>query len=530
MIFSVNRKRDFNSRKQSTIISFFVPGLGQILSGRVYGIFFPLILIPAILFLLYLRKPVIFQNGLIILGFLIFHIINIIDAFFGPFKKKTPCKLACPAGVNVPGYIALIADKRFEEAKAIIRMRMPFISVCSSICHHPCETKCVRSGYDTPVMIMNLKKVVSDQIENICDYKVKNTNKNVAIIGAGPGGLSLAYFLSRKGINVDIYEREIEPGGLLRYGIPRFRIDMLDILKDINEIIENKYVNLITNTNVGVDISFDEIRKNHSFTVLALGNNDYHCPHSDITPEKNIYHGLEILKKVANNEIVNLGNRVAIIGGGNVAVDVARTIVRMGSSVVEVFYRGKMENMKANSDEINESLEEDIILRTEMEIESVEDRGLLNIIFKNSDGEKVEDVFDSLIYATGQSLKTENIRGDLAIEKGFKSNFKNVLILKDLGTIVQTVNSARIISKHIILKCFSLRGIIYNLYDEMDYSPEIREISDAAWNYDKPKHIDRVNLKTNDMDKRLNTFFKVNRDLTNEESIFQAKRCFRCDR
>ncbi len=530
MIFSVNRKRDFNSRKQSAIISLFVPGLGQLLSGRLYGIFFPLIIIPAILFLLYLKKPIIFQNGLIILGFLIFHIINIIDAFNGPFRKKSPCKLACPAGINVPAYIALIADRRFEEAKAIIRMRMPFISVCGSICDHPCETKCVRNGYDTPVMIMNLKKTVSDKIENVYNYKVKNTNKNAAIIGAGPGGLSLAYFLSKKSINVDIYEKENEPGGLLRYGIPRFRIDMLDILKDINEIVENEYVNLITNTNVGKDISFDEIRKNHNYTILALGNNDYHCPQSDITPEKNVYHGLEILKRVSNNEIINLGNRVAIIGGGNVAVDVARTIVRMGSSVVEVFYRGKMENMKANADEINESLEEGIILRTEMEIESIEDRGLLSIIFKNNDNEKIEDVFDSLIYATGQSLKMDSINKDLMIKKGFKSNVKNVYILKDAGTIVQTVNSARIISKHIILKCFNLNGIIYNIYDELDYFPEIREISDAAWNYDKPKHTDRVNLKTSDMDKRLNTFFKVNRDLTDNESVFQAKRCFRCNR
>ena len=147
----------------------------------------------------------------------------------GPYIRKSPCQLACPAKINVSDYIALIADRRYEEAKALIKLRMPFVSVCGTICSHPCETTCVRSGYDSAVMIMNIKKPVSDYNESINDYFKGNTSKRVSIIGAGPSGLSIAYFLSRKNIHVTIYEKEKEAGGLLRYGIPRFRIDSLDI-------------------------------------------------------------------------------------------------------------------------------------------------------------------------------------------------------------------------------------------------------------------------------------------------------------
>lgn len=529
MIFGINRSADYKRRKRAFAVSALLPGMGQLITGRAYGIFYILTIALTLAFLFHLNRMSVFSNGLIISGYVLFYLINLVDAFWGPLRRKSPCQLACPAGINVSDYIALVADRRFEEAKALIKLRMPFVSVCGTICNHPCERKCVRSGYDEPVMIMNIKKTVSDYKEIKKEFFTGKTDRTVGIVGGGPAGLSLAYFLSMKGIHSTVYEKENDIGGLLRFGIPRFRIDMLDLLKDVESIAESEFIDIRTKTAIGRDMALEDLRKDHDITVMAIGNNAYHCPHREMVPDRNVYPALDILKEVAKNEVVNLGKRVCIVGGGNVAIDAARTAVRLGSSP-EIFYRRGREQMKASEEELSDAEEEGIITRYHTEIKEINDsNGLIRIKFHNEMNEEYEEGFSSILYATGQYCDLSVVHDGL-MQAGWKSNMKGVYIVNDRGTIVETVAEARRVSQRIISGIYGMRGVMANIYDNMDYSPQIRNIPDAHWNYDRPRHTERIDTVCLDNEKRNNTFFKVKRDLSKDEAVQQAKRCLRCNK
>ncbi|MDY6787956.1 MAG: FAD-dependent oxidoreductase, partial [candidate division WOR-3 bacterium] len=470
-----------------------------------------------------------YGNGLIIAGFIIFHIISAADAFAGPHHLHAPCRQACPARINVPAYTGLIADRRFEEAKAVIKRRMPFASVCGTICSAPCEVKCVRSSYDSSVMIMNLKKTTAEYEESSTIPLLSETRRRAAIVGAGPGGLSLAHFLSRFNIHSSLFEKESEPGGLLRYGIPSFRIDILDILMDIENILSSDLIELHTDTEVGKDISMDELEKEFDYIVLASGNNQYVCPDRDIMPQKDVYPGLLFLRMIAEDNIPEIGHNAGIIGGGNVAMDVARSLVRLGARAT-VFYRNSAEYMKASEDEIEEAIEEGVNIKAMHSVESVDNSsGSLIVTFRDKTQDKTVDYgLSSLFYATGQEMTLDYCTRDIRDKGGFKTNFPNIFILRDSGTIVETVRNAQVIASFINRKTRPFSSVLFNWFGKIDYSPVLRKIPDGAFNYRKPKHVPRIDLINMDIEDRKNSFFKTKRDLTSEESVSQAKRCLRC--
>ncbi len=526
MIFNINIKSDYEKRRNSFILSLFIPGLGQIIHKRLSGIFFIIVYILLISFLLHLHKNSIFTNGLIFIGFFILYIINLIDAFFGPYRKKAPCQIGCPANINIPEYIGLIADRRFEEAKAIIKRRMPLVSICGTICPAPCEIKCLRKGYDESIMIMDLKKTTIKYKESIKDLDYIKTNKRVAIIGAGPGGLSLAYFLAKKGIRVTIYEKEQEAGGVLRYGVPKYRLDMLDLLMDIESILSHNNITFVNNKIIGKDYPLKSISQDYDFVVLAIGS---HKPIKifDNINSPNIIHGLELLEKIAKNIMVSLGKDVVVIGGGNVAIDVARTVKRLGSNVI-IYYRRSKELMRAIPEEMKMAEEEGIKIITNASVDNIKDiNNRLEISMKINDEERIINA-DTFICATGQKANLSQFDENILLGKNFKTNIKNIYNLKDSGTVVGTVKNAQEIARFLSRKIFGLKGIIYNIMDNINYYPQLREINDAAWNYKKPRKISRVNTNSLSIEKRQNSFFKVKRDLTVDEAVEQAKRCMRC--
>ncbi|MFO8061822.1 MAG: FAD-dependent oxidoreductase [bacterium] len=529
MIFNVNLKSDYSGRKRALLLSLIIPGSGQIYRRRISGLFFILFEILLILFLVFIGKSDIYGNGLIIAGFLIFHIISAADAFAGPHRLHAPCRQACPARINVPAYTGLIADRRFEEAKAVIKRRMPFASVCGTICNAPCEVKCIRSGYDSSVMIMNLKKTTAEYEESITLPPLSEPRRRAAIVGAGPGGLSLAHFLSRLNIHSTVFEKESEPGGLLRYGIPSFRIDILDILMDIENILESELIELHTDTEVGKDISMDEIEKDFDYTVLASGNNQYVCPDRNIMPQGNIYPGLLFLRMIAEDNIPEIGRNAGIIGGGNVAMDVARSLVRLGARTT-VFYRNSAECMKASEEEIEEAIEEGVSIKAMHSVESVDNSsGALVVSFRDKTQDRTVDYeLSSLFYATGQEMTLDYCKRDISPKGGFKTNMPNVFILRDSGTIVETVRNAQIIASHINRKVRPFSSLLFNWFEKIDYSPDLRKIPGGAFNYSRPKQVPRIDLINMDIEDRKNSFFKTKRDLTSEESVSQAKRCLRC--
>lgn len=276
----------------------------------------------------------------------------------------SPCENACPASVNVPGYMALISVGRYIDAYNLIRQENPFPAVCGRICTHPCESKCRRAQLDEALAISDLKRFVADysfkhEQPFSKDIVFPKNGKSVGIIGAGPSGLTCGYYLARLGYDVEVYERQPIAGGVLAFGIPEYRLPK-DVLAHEIKLIEQVGVDIHLNTEVGKDITFAELREKHQSIYIATGtqlSNKIDIPGEDLA---GVIHGLDFLRNVNLKCDVEIGETVAVIGGGNTAIDAARTALRMGAKKVIVLYRRTIEDMPADKREIHDALEEGI--------------------------------------------------------------------------------------------------------------------------------------------------------------------------
>lgn len=280
----------------------------------------------------------------------------------------SPCENACPANVNIPGYLALVAAGRFMDAYDLIRQENPLPSICGRICTHPCEAKCRRGTVDEPVAICDLKRFVADYaMSNSANYirqdiTLPRNGKRVAIIGAGASGLTCGYYLARLGYEVDIYEAESVAGGVLAYGIPEYRLPSDVIQREIEEI-KKAGVNILLNTEVGKDIDFEKLRREYHAVYVATGTQvpqRVGVPGEDL---KGVLPGISFLKDVKLKRNVDLtGHVVAVIGGGNTAIDSARTALRLGAKKVMILYRRMRDSMPAYEVEVEEALHEGVEL------------------------------------------------------------------------------------------------------------------------------------------------------------------------
>ena len=275
----------------------------------------------------------------------------------------SPCENACPAGVNVPGYIALIAAGRVKDAYNLIRQENPFPSVCGRVCTHPCESRCRRAQLDDPIAIMDLKRYAADEAMKdtspFTDIISRKTNKSVGIIGAGPSGLTCAYYLGRKGYDVTVYEAEKVAGGMLAYAIPEYRLPKAILQKEIDTLREVGVV-IKTETEVGRDITFNEIRNTHDSVYIATGTQVSRGMGIEGEEMDGVYHGLDFLKDVSLGKMKKIKGRVAVIGGGNTAIDAARTALRLGAKEVHILYRRSKTDMPADCREIEDAIEEGV--------------------------------------------------------------------------------------------------------------------------------------------------------------------------
>lgn len=275
----------------------------------------------------------------------------------------SPCENACPANVNVPGYIALITAGRLREAYNLVRQENPFPAVCGRVCTHPCESKCRRSQLDEPIAIADLKRYVADYVlkheEPYVDIIFPDKGKSVGIIGAGPSGLTCGYYLARLGYEVEVYEAHPIAGGVLAFGIPEYRLPK-EVLQQEIRLIQQTGVKIHLNTEVGTNISFAELRSKHDSIYVATGtqfSNKVNIPGETL---QGIYHGLDFLRDVNLGRDVQVGQKVVIIGGGNTATDAARVAVRLGAKKVTILYRREVEDMPADSREVHDALEEGV--------------------------------------------------------------------------------------------------------------------------------------------------------------------------
>ncbi len=278
--------------------------------------------------------------------------------------NAAPCQYACPIGTEVPAYVALIADRRFEEAMDVIRRDNPLPSVCARVCHHPCELKCQAGKTGDPIAIRALKRVATDHALQAGAYSVaresRNDGEKVAIVGAGPAGLTAGYYLAGKGYDVTIFDALPVAGGAAAVYIPEFRLPK-DMLEADIENIENAGVRIRTNTRIGKDISFDELRASHRAVFVAAGahrSRKLGVPGEDAA---GVMDAMQFLKSVNLDEKVEVGKRVGIIGGGNAAVDAARVARRIGScEEASLIYRRTRAEMPAFEEEIEATIEEGI--------------------------------------------------------------------------------------------------------------------------------------------------------------------------
>ena len=284
----------------------------------------------------------------------------------------SPCRNACPAGVNVPGYMSLVAAGRYMDAYRLIRQDNPFPAVCGRVCTHPCERHCRRAQVDEALSICSIKRFVGDYALrdefNIPAVKpLPPTGKKVAVVGSGPSGLTCAYYLAHLGHEVNVYEAEEVAGGVLYWGIPEYRLPNEVLAKEIRAI-ENAGVTIHTSARIGTRagsvMTMDELMERNDAVYVAIGTQKskrMDIPGEDLT---GVESGLAFLRRVGLNRDRSVPRRLAVVGGGSTAMDCARTAIRLGAEEVFVIYRRTEDEMPADREEVQEALEEGVRILT----------------------------------------------------------------------------------------------------------------------------------------------------------------------
>ncbi|MDA3787451.1 MAG: FAD-dependent oxidoreductase [Desulfobacula sp.] len=282
-------------------------------------------------------------------------------------KDRAPCRLTCPAGINVQGYIQLIGQKKYDQAARLIMEKAPFPGVLGRVCPHPCEDECRRKLVDKPIAIKELKRFAADRakLEEKEFPEIMERREKIAVIGAGPAGLTAAYFLRLRGYQVTVFEKLPVPGGMLKTGIPDYRLPPYVLDKEINHILAHG-VCLVPNTAFGSDITFESLKQD-GFQVIFLSSGAHESLTLGLTGEdttKGVIDSISFLRDVNLGHKTDCGQKVMIVGGGNVAIDAARCAKRIGDCDVSIIYRRTRQEMPAYEEEIIGGLEENVKLLT----------------------------------------------------------------------------------------------------------------------------------------------------------------------
>ena len=489
-------------------------------------------------------------------------------------RGNAPCKSACPAGIHVQGYVALIAEGRFREAYDLIQERMPFPGICGRVCHHPCETDCRRAEKDSPVAIEYLKRFAADWVAAHPDEGIKEDEeattvsnslegKKVAIIGSGPVGLTVARELADESAQCDIFEALPVAGGMMNIGIPSHRLPKPILDKEINDIVSRPNVKLNLKSPVQLNgkkgkskISLSDLRDQYDAVFLGIGahkNLQMRIPGENL---KGVYYGADFLRKinlkhlgVKSVRIPKIGKRVAVIGGGNVAIDSAMTAMRAGGDEVYIVYRRSRAEMPAYDWEIEEAAEEGvqfIFLTNPIEVKGKDGKASSITLQRMRLGEPDEsgrrrpvpiegDTFtlpiDSMIIAIGQKLadidpeiKKNNWGWIAADEFSLQTNLPDVFTAGDAQTgprsIVEVVGAGHQAAESIrryLLGEDLLKG---RELEKGDPEPEFYDPEDWVKTSRHP-------MPQRDPEARID-FDEIYLGYTEEQAVAEAKRCLGC--
>ena len=463
-------------------------------------------------------------------------------------KQPVPCVSRCPARVDIPGYIALVREGRYEDAIRLIRKDNPFPTTCGFICEHPCEALCRRNMIDDAVNIRGLKRMAADAAGYVAPPEcAESTGKNIAVVGGGPGGLSAAYFLQLMGHQVTVYEMLPKLGGMLRYGIPNYRLPKERLDDDIQAILDTG-VKVDCGKAIGKDYSIVDLKEKYDAVLITIGASTDKKLGLEGEDAKGVISAVQFLRDVGHGTQESLeGKEVAVIGGGNVSMDAVRTSVRLGAKKVSIVYRRRVADMTALPDEILGAEAEGVEIKTLMapsRIEKDEEGNVKGIwvtpqMISNIKGGRAsvkptgeDDVFipcQTLIVAIGQDIEYQHFeeagvpvqRGKINVEKfgGFEE-MPGVFAGGDCATGPSTVISAIAAGK----------VIAANIDEYLGYHHEITadvEIPEPKLE-DKPA-CGRVNLTEREVGERVKDFEGVENCMTEKEACQEAGRCLRCD-
>ena len=469
-------------------------------------------------------------------------------------NQPVACVKSCPAGVDIPGYIALVQQGRYADAVRLIRRDNPMPTTCAYICEHPCENRCKRTIIDAPVNIRGLKKMAVDNsgIVPVPECEAP-TGKKVAIIGGGPGGLSAAYYLALMGHKVTIFEQRKQLGGMLRYGIPNYRFPRKKLDEEIDSILSTG-IEVKKNISVGKDISFDDITKEYDATYISIGAHaDKKIGIEGEDAKSGITSAVEMLRAIGDGDMPDYtGKKVIVIGGGNVAMDVARSSIRLGASKVSIVYRRRKADMTALEEEVEGAEAEgcDVLeLMSPVRIKQDEEGSAIGLIVKPQMISRVshgrpapkaaakDEVLlesDLIVVAIGQGIETKSFEEHgIKVQRGVISALNTGNITPQDGEMSEGVFAGGdcVTGPATVIKAIAAGKVAAANIDEyLGFNHEITcdvEIPYAS-NEDKVA-CGRVEVALRDAAERKNDFEPIEYGFSCEEACQEAGRCPRCD-
>ncbi len=467
----------------------------------------------------------------------------------GSYEQPIPCVTLCPANVDIPGYVALAGAGRCEDAVSLIRKDNPFPTACALICEHPCEQRCRRQMIDAPINIRGIKRYVVDKAPAdkvatpVC---APSTGKKVAIIGGGPSGLTTAYFLQLMGHQTTVFEEKAQLGGMLRYGIPNYRFPRERLQEDIDAILSTG-VEVKLNTVIGTE-DMNQIAQDYDACYIAIGAHTDNKLGLEGEESENVISAVDMLKKIGDNEYPDFtGKRVVIVGGGNVAMDCARTAVRANAKTVSIVYRRRQEDMTALPAEVEGAIAEGIeliTLKAPLRVEADAEGKCAalwvqpQVIGPHKGGrpaprkakkeeERIE--CDVILVAIGQAIVSEPFaaagiatkRNRFVADETGKLNRTGMYAGGDCVTGPATVIKAIAAGKVAAANIDQFLG--YNHVISSDI-----EIPEPLLNDKTP--CGRVNLAEKESWARKTNFEGIEYTMSDEEAVQETSRCLRCDR
>ena len=467
----------------------------------------------------------------------------------GGMQNPVPCVALCPAGVDIPGYVALVKNRRYADAVKLIRKDNPFPSACAYICEHPCEARCRRRMIDDAINIRGLKRYAVDHAGDVPNpQNAQPTSKTVAVIGGGPGGLSAAYYLSLMGHKVTVFEQRSKLGGMLRYGIPSYRFPREILDKEIESILSTG-IEVKTGITVGSDVSFDELKNKYDALYIAIGAHTDKKTGIEGENSEGVMSAVEMLRAIGDDSLPDFtGKEIVVIGGGNVAMDVCRSSVRLGARKVSCVYRRRQADMTALPEEVEGAIAEGVELVTlaaPVRIEADENGratalwaqpqiiGTIDAAGRPRPEKAARDEIripaDIIIVAIGQGIETHGFeqskisikRGTFIAEaSGQIDNMDGVFAGGDCVTGPATVIRAIAAGKVAAANIDEYLGFHHEIsVDVVVPDPQLSS---------NPPH-GRINTTERQACERKNDFTCIECGMTDEEANAESSRCLRCD-